>query len=165
MLRKAVTPSPIVIVLLRRLGNEYHGAERYRLEADRKKEVHWKRWGPYLSDRQWVRLCRLCATGNSCRECVSALRQPFEKTILTTVMLGITSPTSTHVQGLIDGEKMALPVSPITTSACVWRYRYGTARIVSSKNVFLVLPVIKVIMARTSKNSTGTSTRRQHTPT
>jgi len=41
--------------LLRRIGNEYRGAERYRLEADRKKEVHWKRWGPYLSDRQWVR--------------------------------------------------------------------------------------------------------------
>ena len=42
--------------LLRRIGNEYRGAERYRLETDRKKEVHWKRWGPYLSDRQWVRL-------------------------------------------------------------------------------------------------------------
>lgn len=48
--------------LLRRLGNEYCGAERYRLEADRKKEVHWKRWGPYLSDRQWVRLSRLYPT-------------------------------------------------------------------------------------------------------
>lgn len=42
--------------LLRRLGNEYRGAERYRLEADRKKDVHWKKWGPYLSDRQWVHL-------------------------------------------------------------------------------------------------------------
>jgi len=52
--------------LLRRLGNEYHGAERYRLEADRKKEAHWKRWGPYVSDRQWVRLYRLYATGNLC---------------------------------------------------------------------------------------------------
>jgi hypothetical protein len=41
---------------LHRTGNEYRGAERYRLEADRKKEVHWKKWGPYLSDRQWVRL-------------------------------------------------------------------------------------------------------------
>ena len=49
--------------LLRRLGNEYHGAERYRLEADRKKEVHWKRWGPYLSDRQWVRLSPLAHQG------------------------------------------------------------------------------------------------------
>ena len=40
--------------LLRRLGNEYRGAEKHRLEADRKKEGHWKKWGPYLSDRQWV---------------------------------------------------------------------------------------------------------------
>lgn len=40
--------------LLRRLGNGYRGTERYRLEADGKKEVHWKKWGPYLSDRQWV---------------------------------------------------------------------------------------------------------------
>jgi hypothetical protein len=45
--------------LLRSLGNEYCGAERYRLEADRKKEAHWKKWGPYLSDRQWVHLPRL----------------------------------------------------------------------------------------------------------
>jgi len=48
--------------LLRRIGNAYRGAERYRLEADRKKEVHWKRWGPYLSDRQWVRLSHFYAT-------------------------------------------------------------------------------------------------------
>ena len=36
------------------LGDEYKGAERYRLVQDGKKEKHWKRWGPYLSDRQWV---------------------------------------------------------------------------------------------------------------
>lgn len=46
--------------LLRRIGNEYRGAERYRLEADRKREVHWKKWGPYVSDRQWVRLSPPC---------------------------------------------------------------------------------------------------------
>ena len=37
------------------LGPEYHGAERLRLDQDCRKERHWKRWGPYLSDRQWVR--------------------------------------------------------------------------------------------------------------
>ena len=42
--------------LLQRPVRDYCGAERYRLEADRKKEVHWKKWGPYLSDRQWVHL-------------------------------------------------------------------------------------------------------------
>lgn len=41
--------------LLEKLGAEYEGAERYRLLQDGKKEQHWKRWGPYLSERQWVR--------------------------------------------------------------------------------------------------------------
>ncbi|MEL7406033.1 MAG: glucosidase, partial [Cyanobacteria bacterium J06558_2] len=27
--------------------------ERIRLIADRNREQYWKRWGPYLSDRQW----------------------------------------------------------------------------------------------------------------
>lgn len=40
--------------LASKLGPEYNGAERYRLAQDNAKEKHWKRWGPYLSDRQWV---------------------------------------------------------------------------------------------------------------
>ncbi len=37
------------------LGHELHGAEWDRLEADRRREpgANWKRWGPYLSERQW----------------------------------------------------------------------------------------------------------------
>jgi mannosylglycerate hydrolase MGH1-like protein len=27
--------------------------EELRLESDRKREAYWRRWGPYLSDRQW----------------------------------------------------------------------------------------------------------------
>ena len=46
-----------------KLGAEYHGAERFRLDQDNRKEHHWKRWGPYLSDRQWVRrVCSFSAT-------------------------------------------------------------------------------------------------------
>jgi len=40
--------------LAKKLGADYNGVERYRLEQDDKREKHWKRWGPYLSDRQWV---------------------------------------------------------------------------------------------------------------
>src|SRR5258707_1394596 len=29
------------------------GAERRRLDEDTRREKNWKRWGPYLSDRQW----------------------------------------------------------------------------------------------------------------
>lgn len=43
--------------LASKLGNDYKGAEKYRLQQDGKKERHWKRWGPYLSDRQWVSIC------------------------------------------------------------------------------------------------------------
>src|SRR5271167_310951 len=28
-------------------------AETQRLQASRNRAVHWKRWGPYLSERQW----------------------------------------------------------------------------------------------------------------
>ena len=40
--------------LIEKLGHNYKGVERYRLQQDEKKERHWKRWGPYLSERQWV---------------------------------------------------------------------------------------------------------------
>lgn len=40
--------------LAEKLGSDYNGAERYRLDQDVKKERHWKRWGPYLAERQWV---------------------------------------------------------------------------------------------------------------
>ena len=29
-------------------------AETKRLEEDAKQEKNWKRWGPYLSERQWA---------------------------------------------------------------------------------------------------------------
>ncbi|KAI0066247.1 hypothetical protein BV25DRAFT_1797668 [Artomyces pyxidatus] len=37
-----------------KLGKDYEGVERYRLDQDNAKARHWKRWGPYLSDRQWA---------------------------------------------------------------------------------------------------------------
>lgn len=40
--------------LLEQLGHDFHGVEKYRLEQDEKKTRHWKKWGPYLSERQWV---------------------------------------------------------------------------------------------------------------
>ena len=40
------------------LGDYYKGAEKHRLREDDERIKHWKRWGPYLSDRQWVRFER-----------------------------------------------------------------------------------------------------------
>lgn len=31
-----------------------HSAEERRLEEDANKERYWRRWGCYLSERQWV---------------------------------------------------------------------------------------------------------------
>lgn len=40
--------------LVTQLQSKYDGVERYRLLQDERKERHWKRWGPYLSERQWA---------------------------------------------------------------------------------------------------------------
>lgn len=48
--------------LLDRLGPDYSGVEKYRLEQDEARERHWKRWGPYLSERQWVTSIHLNAS-------------------------------------------------------------------------------------------------------
>jgi hypothetical protein len=40
--------------LITQLKSEYQSVERHRLLQDERKERHWKRWGPYLSERQWV---------------------------------------------------------------------------------------------------------------
>jgi hypothetical protein len=42
--------------LVEKLGHKYNGVEKYRLEQDEARSRHWKKWGPYLSERQWV--CR-----------------------------------------------------------------------------------------------------------
>lgn len=36
------------------LKSEYESVERHRLLQDERKERHWKKWGPYLAERQWV---------------------------------------------------------------------------------------------------------------
>ncbi len=35
-------------------GKKLEGAEAQRLEEDAQRQANWKRWGPYLSERQWA---------------------------------------------------------------------------------------------------------------
>lgn len=35
------------------MGARYRSVEEYRLDQSDRYETHWKRWGPYLSERQW----------------------------------------------------------------------------------------------------------------
>lgn len=37
-----------------RNDKEYLTTEEQRLKSDRDRSAYWKRWGPYLSERQWV---------------------------------------------------------------------------------------------------------------
>lgn len=53
----AQSPKPRVSYrqkLLNKLGTQYSSVEEHRLDQDRARERHWKRWGPYLSERQWA---------------------------------------------------------------------------------------------------------------
>lgn len=38
------------------LFDDWQSVEEKRLDEDARKEKHWKRWGPYCSERQWVSL-------------------------------------------------------------------------------------------------------------
>jgi hypothetical protein len=52
--KEYISPKSYRQFVLNKLGTLYEGVERYRLDQDAAKEKHWKRWGPYLSERQWV---------------------------------------------------------------------------------------------------------------
>ena len=40
--------------LMASMGPRYTSVEEYRLNQSDRYEKHWKRWGPYVSERQWV---------------------------------------------------------------------------------------------------------------
>lgn len=115
--------------LVEKLGSEYHGAERFRLDQDEARKIHWKRWGPYLSDRQWVRVpsissqCPLSDAGGR------AYRQLYVKITPRTATRGVTSLTSMPARVSIGGAKTASEAYLTTISDFVSRFRYGTARI------------------------------------
>lgn len=35
-------------------GHEFLTEEEKRLQQDRKREKYWKKWGPYVAERQWA---------------------------------------------------------------------------------------------------------------
>jgi len=92
--------------LAERLGKEYKGAERYRLIQDDKREKHWKRWGPYLSDRQWVGFSFWLGFVYGLKGGLIFYRRLLEKTILQMEMHGVISRMNMRDQGLTDGVRM-----------------------------------------------------------
>lgn len=87
--------------------------EEHRLQQSDKYEVHWKRWGPYVSERQWVclNLPTMMMFLTLEREMWLTERVPFVKTIRPMVTRGTASPSRWPRVGRIDGAKMVLLVS------------------------------------------------------
>jgi hypothetical protein len=49
--------------------HERNGAEQARLAAAREQNVPWKKWGPYLSERQWGTVREdYSQTGSACSD-------------------------------------------------------------------------------------------------
>lgn len=121
--------------LAEKLGENYKGVEKYRLVQDNNRERHWKRWGPYLSDRQWV--CIQCLL-NVLLELIALDGRPLSER--TTHMMGMPGAISlTPMPDLVHtaGARMASQGSVIITNASVLAFRSGTTRILSSRNAYL----------------------------
>ena len=89
------------------------GTEQDRLAEAHGAQVPWKRWGPYLSERQWGTVREdYSADGNA---------WAYFRTIK-------------RARAPIAGVKTASRDSPTRSSACASASRSGTARIRSSKN-------------------------------
>ena len=48
--------------------NETKSAEAIRLQEDATRAKNWKRWGPYLSERQWATVREDYSPGGTCWE-------------------------------------------------------------------------------------------------
>ena len=123
------------------LFDEWKSVEETRLDEDERKEKHWKRWGPYVSERQWVShsFCPWSYSADDTR-----IRPPSEKITLRMETPGLTSLTSTLDRERTDGEKMDSVGSPTIMERCVSRSDYGTVSIRFSRRGCLVSLVIKV---------------------
>ena len=72
-------------------------AEQQRLDAANRGEQPWRRWGPYLSERQW----------GTVREDYSPHGNAWK-----------TFPTSMLAVGITAGAKMGWPASVTTNNTC-----------------------------------------------
>ena len=137
-----------------KLGSDYKTVEQYRLDQDNKRERHWKRWGPYVSDRQWVghRLSPFNPNQALCLSSFHLSRQLSGKTILVTAMLGHISPMSTLARGLTGGVKTASQVSVTTISVSAFLFPCGTRRIECLKKGSLASLALKGITEKMSRS-------------
>lgn len=131
-------------------GHEYLTEEERRLKEDREKTKYWKKWGPYVAERQWA-TGSLCSAGSSNHNEIAMLTscdstrglqcrwRRVELYVLSTfllcafgagsnLLLPQTSRTTMHDPELSDGVKMALPVSPIHMDIKILALPSGTRK-------------------------------------
>jgi hypothetical protein len=106
-------------------NRQHQSVEHLRLEADARREANWKRWGPYLAERQWATVREdYSADGNvwnyfpheharsrayrwgedgilgicdrECRLCFSVAMWNGRDSILKTRLFGLTGPQGNH---------------------------------------------------------------------
>ncbi len=57
-LSKTLTPAytayRLFAKMVRAENHEYLTEEEKRLKEDREREKYWKKWGPYVAERQWA---------------------------------------------------------------------------------------------------------------
>ena len=82
--------------------------EELRLQEDRDRKKHWKRWGPYLSERAW----------GTVREDYSSYGTAWDS-----------FHTTTHAHAPTVGTKMELPVFATGTRTSALHWLFGTATI------------------------------------
>ena len=147
--------------LAQKLGGDYQGAEKHRLQQDGDKEKHWKRWGPYLSDRQWVSApCDHGLIGYQRRQFCRLLSV---KIILLMVTHGAISLMNTRGLVHIAGAKTVSRASRTITNGSVLPSPFGMERTRFSRSVSLASLAIREIMAKTLKSSITISTRLRRT--
>ncbi len=87
--------------------------EKQRLDEAREQKIPWRKWGPYLSERQW-----------------GTVREDYSEN-------GDAWGYFTHDQARsrpISGARTGWPASPTTSSCCAGRWRCGTAPTRSSRS-------------------------------
>src|SRR6516165_4698081 len=119
-------------------------AEQARLEEARTETTQWKKWGPYLSERQW-----------------GTVREDYSENGDD----GTSSPTIMRDRGRIAGAKMASEEFQTTSNDYASLLHCGMAKTRSSRSACSGLPTAKKTAARTSRSTTSTSTARQRTCT
>ncbi|RSL51636.1 hypothetical protein CEP54_011309 [Fusarium duplospermum] len=116
-------------------GHEYLTEEERRLKEDRDRTKYWKKWGPYVAERQW-------ATGM-----ITALME----------MPGATSPTTMPDRELSDGVKMVLLASATLTAGKTLDSASGMRKMTFSRNDSLASPTPRATTEKVSRKPISTS--------